>query len=191
MPSTAAPCSAPRQTWRGVLGDRPAGQEVPGAIKAHEEDAWATIPYWLSSLEVSGADVAETYYTAFSVKEVLTVRLVVRRVPPPSGGQFTFHHLGPPRVRHNRPGDLRGIEADHRRHAVVELRITELKSGSLARPTGMLVVSAGPCATRWSSTQSASHLHKGDPAAALNARLLDSQGRLATRGRVYVATKRG
>ena len=37
----------------------------------------AAIPYWLSTPETSGADVAETSYTAFSGKDAMTVRLIV------------------------------------------------------------------------------------------------------------------
>jgi hypothetical protein len=56
------------------------------AIDAIPEGAWTPIPYWLSSPEVSGADVAETY-TAFSGKDAMTVRLVVRRVRPTPGSR--------------------------------------------------------------------------------------------------------
>jgi hypothetical protein len=38
--------------------------KVRAAIAAIDEAAWAPIPYWLSTPEVSGADVAETGYTA-------------------------------------------------------------------------------------------------------------------------------
>jgi hypothetical protein len=34
----------------------------------------------------------------------------------------------------NRPGEMVEVEADHRRHAVVEQRIAELKSAGLAHP---------------------------------------------------------
>ncbi|MBA3801003.1 MAG: transposase, partial [Geodermatophilaceae bacterium] len=38
-------------------------KKIRAAIEAIDEDAWAPIPYWLSTPEVSGADVAETTYT--------------------------------------------------------------------------------------------------------------------------------
>jgi DDE family transposase len=41
-------------------------KKIRAAIDAIPEAAWVPIPYWLSSPEVSGADVAETSYTAFS-----------------------------------------------------------------------------------------------------------------------------
>src|SRR3954453_4802809 len=68
-------------------------RRIRAAIAAIDEDAWTPIPYWLSSPEVSGADIAETAYTCFAgTKQALTVRLVVRRVrapPRPPLGLFT------------------------------------------------------------------------------------------------------
>ncbi len=118
--------------------------KIRTAIEAIEEDAWTPIPYWLSSPEVSGADVAETSYTAFSGNDAITVRLVVRRVRPTPGSQLALfttwdYHA----FVTNRPGDLTEIEADHRRHAVVEQRIAELKSAGLAHlPSGMFMANA-------------------------------------------------
>jgi len=86
-------------------------KKVRAAIEAIAEDAWAPIPYWLSTPEVSGADVAETSYTAFSGKDAIEVRLVVRRVRPTPGSQlalFTtwdyhaFTHLPTRRRRRDR-----------------------------------------------------------------------------------------
>ena len=65
-------------------------KKIRAAIEAIEEDAWAPIPYWLSTPEVSGADVAETSYTAFSGKDAIEVRLVVRRVRPTPGSQLAL-----------------------------------------------------------------------------------------------------
>ena len=102
------------------------------------------IPYWLSTPEVSGADVAETSFTAFSGKDAIEVRLVVRRVRPTPGSQLALfttwdYHA----FVTNRPGDLTKIEADHRRHAVVEQRIAELKSAGLAHlPSGKFMANA-------------------------------------------------
>lgn len=119
-------------------------KKIRAAIEAIDEDAWAPIPYWLSSPEVSGADVAETSYTSFSGKDALTVRLVVRRVRPTPGSQLALfttwdYHA----FVTNRPGDVGEIEADHRRHAVVEQRIAELKSAGLAHlPSGKFMANA-------------------------------------------------
>jgi len=108
-------------------------KKIRAAIEAIDEGAWAPIPYWLSSPEVSGADVAETSFTAFSGKDAISVRLIVRRVRPTPGSQLALfttwdYHA----FVTNRPGDVLEVEADHRRHAVVEQRIAELKSAGLA-----------------------------------------------------------
>lgn len=119
-------------------------KKIRAAIEAIDEDAWTPIPYWLSTPEVSGADVAETRYTAFAATEPVEVRLVVRRVRPTPGSQlalFTtwdYHAFAT-----NRSGDLVEVEADHRRHAVVEQRIAELKSAGLAHlPSGKFMANA-------------------------------------------------
>jgi len=119
-------------------------KKIRAAIEAIDQDAWAPIPYWLSTPEVSGADVAETSYTAFSGKDAITVRLVVRRVRPTPGSQLALfttwdYHA----FVTNRLGDVGEIEADHRRHAVVEQRIAELKSAGLAHlPSGKFMANA-------------------------------------------------
>jgi len=114
-------------------------KKIRAAIAAIPESAWVPIPYWLTTPEVSGADVAETSYTCFAhTREAIEVRLIVRRVRPTPGSQlalFTdwdYHALVT-----DRSGDVLEIEADHRRHAVVEQSIAELKSAGLAHlPSG-------------------------------------------------------
>ena len=119
-------------------------KKIRAAIEAIDDAAWTPIPYWLSTPEVSGADVAETSYTAFSGAEALDVRLVVRRVRPTPGSQLALfttwdYHA----FVTNRSGDLVEVEADHRRHAVVEQRIAELKSAGLAHlPSGKFMANA-------------------------------------------------
>ncbi len=72
------------------------------------------------------------------------MRLVVRRVRPTPGSQLALfttwdYHA----MVTNRPGDVLEIEADHRRHAVVEQRIAELKSAGLAHlPSGKFMANA-------------------------------------------------
>jgi len=65
---------------------------IRAAIEAIEESAWQPIPYWLSTPEVSGADIAETPFTVFPGhrKHTRQVRLVVRRVRPTPGSQLTL-----------------------------------------------------------------------------------------------------
>ena len=119
-------------------------KKIRAAIEAIDEEAWTPIPYWLSTPEVSGADVAETSYTAFAGTEPIEVRLVVRRVRPTPGSQLALfttwdYHA----FVTNRLGDLVQVEADHRRHAVVEQRIAELKSAGLAHlPSGKFMANA-------------------------------------------------
>jgi hypothetical protein len=94
------------------------------AIARIPDDAWTPIPYFLD-----GADVAETIYRPFG-KTAAEVRLIVRRVKPTPGSQlalltdYSYHAFVTDRV-----GDTKFLEADHRRHAVVEDAIRELKYG--------------------------------------------------------------
>jgi hypothetical protein len=105
------------------------------AIEAIPESDWVEIPYWLEG----GADVAETTYTAFKgTKDAVELRLIVRRVRPTPGSQlaldvvFDYHPF-----LTDRDGDTLWLEADHRRHATVELVIRDLKAGGLAHvPSG-------------------------------------------------------
>jgi hypothetical protein len=120
-------------------------RRIRAAIEAIDEDAWTPIPYWLSTPEVSGADVAETSYTCFAgTKQALTVRLVVRRVRPTPGSQLALftawdYHA----FVTDRELPLVEVEADHRRHAVVEQTIAELKSAGLAHlPSGNFMANA-------------------------------------------------
>ena len=96
------------------------------AIAQIPEGDWKPIPYWIDG----GAEVAETSYRPFGKKET-TVRLIVRRVKPTPGFQLALlavwdHHA----FITNRHGDTLFLEADHRRHAEIELVIRDLKEGS-------------------------------------------------------------
>jgi hypothetical protein len=120
-------------------------KRIKAAIAAIPDEAWTSIPYWLSTSEVSGADVAETRYTAFAgTKDAVEVRLIVRRVRPSPGSQLALftawdYHA----MVTDRPGDVLELEADHRRHAVVEQSIAELKSAGLAHlPSGRFFANA-------------------------------------------------
>jgi hypothetical protein len=107
------------------------------------EDAWVPIPYWSSTAEVSGADVAETSYTCFAgTKDAIEVRLIVRRVRPTPGSQLAlFTEWDYHAFVTDRDGEMLELEADHRRHAVVEQSIAELKSAGWAHaPSGRFVV---------------------------------------------------
>lgn len=90
------------------------------------DDAWVPIPYWLDG----AADVAETTYTPFGMKGT-PVRLIVRRVKPTPGSQLEFAglHYTYHALITDREGAMLALEADHRRHAVVENTIRDLKDG--------------------------------------------------------------
>ncbi|HYU69573.1 MAG TPA: IS1380 family transposase [Burkholderiales bacterium] len=103
-------------------------QALRARIEALAETAWAPIPYW----QEGGADVAELPYTPFAEHhpDAREVRLIVRRVRPSPGSQLA---LFTPYSYHafitDRAGATLALEADHRRHAVVENTIRDLKYG--------------------------------------------------------------
>lgn len=119
--------------------------KVKAAIEAIPEDAWRPIPYWLSTPEVSGADIAETRYICFAgTPDAVDVRLVVRRVRPTPGSQLAlFTSWDYHAFVTDRDGALAVVEAEHRRHAVVEQVIADLKSAGLAHlPSGRFAANA-------------------------------------------------
>jgi hypothetical protein len=126
---------------------------VRRAIAAIDEDAWTPIRYPHAVFDdqlgqwVSDAEVAEVPFTAFASrgkKYAVTARLIVRRVrdqnpdhlvPNAQGELFAAwrHHA----VFTDSPLTLLQAEADHRRHAVIEQVIADLKNGPLAHlPSG-------------------------------------------------------
>ena len=121
-------------------------KRVRAAIDAIPDQAWQPIPYWLSTPEVSGADIAETVFTVFAgdKRHARQVRLVVRRVRPTPGSQlalFTAWDYHAFVTDQTLP--LPEVEADHRRHAVVEQTIAELKSAGLKHlPSGKFMANA-------------------------------------------------
>ena len=119
---------------------------IRAAIDAISEPAWQPIPSWLSNPEVSGADIAETPFTVFAPdkRDARPVRLVVRRIRPTPGSQLALftawdYHA----VITDRDLPLAEVEADHRRHAIVEQTIAEPRSAGLAHlPSGHLMANA-------------------------------------------------
>ena len=141
-------------------------RRVRRAIEAIPEQAWTPIPYWLSTPEVSGADVAEVPYRCRAGRHAITVRLIVRRVRPTAGSQLALfttwdYHA----FVTDRDGDLLDLEADHRRHAIVEQVIADLKAGPLAHlPSGRFAANAA-----WTTFAAMAHnltravgIHAGD-----------------------------
>jgi hypothetical protein len=121
---------------------------VSRAIASIGEDAWTTIRYPQAVFDeqlqqwISDAEVAEVPFTAFASrprKEQVTARLIVRRVrdanpahvvPDAQGELFPAwrHHA----VFTDSPLPMLDAEAAHRRHAIIEQVIADLKNGPLA-----------------------------------------------------------
>lgn len=126
-----------RNQVRFSIGARMIGR-LRSVIEAIPEEQWRPIDYFLP-----GAGVAEITYTPFDRGpegraraergEIAPVRLLVRRTTPTAElarnrGQdplFPLYDYHP--IITDRPGDLLELEADHRRHAEVELTIRDLK----------------------------------------------------------------
>ena len=96
-------------------------------IEAIPETDWTPIPYWMEG----AADVAEAEYTPFESKPDATpVRLIVRRVKPTPGFQLAlFATYSYHACITDQEGETLELEADHRRHAVIENAIRDLKYG--------------------------------------------------------------
>lgn len=126
---------------------------VRRAIASIEESAWTTIRYPRAVFDeqlgqwVSDAQVAEIRFTAFASrgrKQAVTARLIVRRVRDANPARVVANEQGElfPAWRHHAvftdsPLTLVQAEADHRRHAIIEQVIADLKNGPLAHlPSG-------------------------------------------------------
>jgi hypothetical protein len=126
---------------------------VTAAIASIGEEAWTTIHYPRAVFDdqlgqwVSDAEVAEIPFTAFSSKpkaRQVSARLIVRRVRDANpehvhvnaqGELFRVwrHHA----IFTDSPLPMLTAEADHRRHAIIEQVIADLKNSALAHlPSG-------------------------------------------------------
>jgi hypothetical protein len=126
---------------------------VTAAIASIPEDAWTAIHYPRAVFDdqlqqwVSDAEVAEIPFTAFSSRgkaRQVAARLIVRRVRDANPDHVTLdaqgelfrvwrHHA----VFTDSPLPMLDAEADHRRHAIIEQVIADLKNGPLAHlPSG-------------------------------------------------------
>jgi hypothetical protein len=119
-------------------------RRVREAIAAIPEDAWTRIEYpWAipdpdTGELVCAAEVAECRYTAFTsrpVKEQVTARLIVRRIPERNADKLqealfpVFRHHA---IITDSAAPLVEAEAMHRGHAVVEQVFADLKASALA-----------------------------------------------------------
>ena len=126
---------------------------VRRAIAEIADDAWTTIRYPHAVFDeqlqqwVSDAQVAETEFTAFASRgktHAVTARLIVRRVRDANPNHVVADAQGElfPAWRYHAvftdsPLTLLQAEADHRRHAIIEQVIADLKNGPLAHlPSG-------------------------------------------------------
>ena len=126
---------------------------VTAAISTIPDDAWTTIRYPKAVFDeqlgqwVSDAEVAEIPFTAFSSRgkaRQVTARLIVRRVRDANPEHVVANAQGElfPVWRHHAvftdsPRPMLDAEADHRRHAIIEQVIADLKNGPLAHlPSG-------------------------------------------------------
>lgn len=126
---------------------------VTAAIAAISDDAWTPIHYPRAVFDdqlqqwISDAEVAEVPFTAFTSKpkaQQVSARLIVRRVRDANpdhvhrnaqGELFRVwrHHA----IFTDSPLSMLAAEADHRRHAIIEQVIADLKNGPLAHlPSG-------------------------------------------------------
>jgi hypothetical protein len=151
-------------------------KKVRAAITAIPEQAWVDIPYPPGGV----AQVAETSYRGD--------RLIVRRVRNLDDQQQLFatwrHHA----FVTDRPGTAIELDADHRRHAVCELAIRDLKAGAgLAHlPSGLFAANSAwlLAATlahnllRWAATLGLGSHHQQVVAKTLRRTLLVLPGRL-------------
>jgi len=126
---------------------------VTAAIGAIPDTAWTAIRYPKAIFDeelqqwVSDAEVAEVPFTAFTSRrraDHVTARLIVRRVRDANPEHVIADAQGElfPVWRHHAvftdsPLPMLQAEADHRRHAIIEQVIADLKSGPLAHlPSG-------------------------------------------------------
>ena len=180
---------------------------VTAAIAAIGEDAWTPIRYPRAVFDeqlqrwVSDAEVAEAPFTAFRSRpksQQVSARLIVRRV----------RDANPDHVQVNAQGELFRVwrhhviftdsplptlqaEADHRRHAIIEQVIADLKNGPLAHlPSGSfaansawLVLAAIAFNLLRAAGTLASTVHANASTATTRAQLISIAARVATSAR--------
>ena len=185
----------------------PLHRKVRAAIAAIPEGSWKPVSYpravWDEDQDrlISGAEVAETTYAAFTPKkgQAITARLIVRRVRDlnrkAAAGQdelFTIwrYHA----VFTDSPFETIQAEAQHRDHAVVEQVFADLTSGPLAHlPSGHFPANAAwlTCAAICHNlTRAAGALagpfHAAARGATIRRRLVSVAARIARHGRGHI-----
>jgi hypothetical protein len=134
----------------------PQRKRVQAAIAAIGEDSWIPVTYkqaiWDDQLRawVSGAEVAETGYTAFArwKDEAITARLIIRRVRAPDPEAPPGNDAPLPAYRYHAaftdsPAELVQAEEQHRDHAIEEQVFADWNDGPLAHlPSGKFAANA-------------------------------------------------
>jgi hypothetical protein len=132
---------------------------VTAAITSIGADAWTAIHYPHAVFDeqlqqwVSDAEIAEIPFTAFTSRpktRQVTARLIVRRVRDANPDHVTIDAQGElfPVWRHHAvftdsPLPMLTAEADHRRHAIIEQVIADLKNGPFAHlPSGQFAANS-------------------------------------------------
>jgi len=153
---SAAFCHAVRRAGARFSVTVPMDPKIAAAIAAIGEDAWTPVKYpraiWDDQLRcwVSGAQVAEVSYTAFTSKkgQAVTARLIVRRVrdlnkQAAAGQDELFPAWRYHAVFTDSPVELVQAEGQHRDHAVVEQVFADWTDGPLAHlPSGSFPANA-------------------------------------------------
>jgi len=157
---------------------------VRAAIAAIPEHAWVQIPYAPDGV----AEVAETSYRGD--------RLIVRRVRNPGDQQQLFPTWRYHAFVTDRVGTTTWLDADHRRHAVCELAIRDLKTGAgLARlPSGhfnanaawLLAATLAHNLLRWTASLGLGARDQQTVAKTLRRTLLHLPGRLTRSARRWM-----
>jgi hypothetical protein len=180
---------------------------VVAAIASIPDDAWTTIKYPRAVFDeqlqqwVSDAEVAEVPFTAFTSKankHRVTARLIVRRVRDQNPDHVQVNAQGElfPVWRHHAvftdsPLPMLTAEADHRRHAIIEQVIADLKNGPLAHlpsksfaaNSAWLVLAAMAFNLLRSAGALASATHAKATTATLRTQLINVAARVATSAR--------
>ncbi|WP_060954454.1 IS1380 family transposase [Streptomyces hygroscopicus] len=179
---------------------------VKATIARIDEDAWTPIKYpqavWDEEGQcwISDAEIAEILYTAFTSKpkkQQVTARLIARRVKRlsagtvPAGQGTLFDTWRYHAAFTDSPLALRDAERDHRRHAVAEQVIADVKNSGFAHaPSGHFQANAAWLAlaalahnlTRAAGTL-ASAFHARATTATIRDRLINVPARLARSAR--------
>jgi|SoimicmetaTmtLMB_FD_contig_121_4824_length_1919_multi_2_in_0_out_0_2 hypothetical protein len=180
---------------------------VTAAIASIPEDAWTPIRYPRAVFDeqlqqwISDAEVAEVPFIAFASRgtaHAVKARLIVRRVRDadpdhvqlnPQGELFRVwrHHA----VFTDSPLPMLAAEADHRRHAIIEQVIADLKNGPLAHlpsarftaNSAWLVLATIAYNLHRAAGTLASAFHARASTATIRAQLINMAARVATSGR--------